>query len=45
MKYEIDFIATKENKGNADTICFCYEKDGKFINFILKMSIPLRLII
>ena len=34
MKYEIDFIATKENKGNADTICFRYEKDGKFINVV-----------
>lgn len=26
MKYEIDFIATKENKANADAICFRYEK-------------------
>jgi len=34
MKYEIDFIATKENKGNADAICFRYEKDGKFINVV-----------
>ena len=34
MRYEIDFIATKENKGNADAICFRYEKDGKFINVV-----------
>ena len=34
MKYEIDFIATKENKGNADAICFRYEKNGKFINVV-----------
>ena len=34
MKYEIDFIATKENKGNADAICFRYEKDSKFINVV-----------
>ena len=34
MKYEIDFIATKENKANADAICFRYEKDGKFINVV-----------
>ena len=34
MRYEIDFIATKENKGNTDAICFRYEKDGKFINVV-----------
>ena len=34
MRYEIDFIATKENKGNADAICFRYEKDSKFINVV-----------
>lgn len=34
MRYEIDFIATKENKGNADAICFRYEKDGNFINVV-----------
>jgi len=34
MKYEIDFIGTKENKGNADAICFRYEKNGKFINVV-----------
>ena len=34
MRYEIDFIATKENKGNADAICFRYEKDDKFINVV-----------
>ena len=34
MRYEIDFIATKENKENADAICFRYEKDGKLINVV-----------
>jgi hypothetical protein len=34
MKYEIDFIGTKENKGNADAICFRYKKNGKFINVV-----------
>ena len=34
MRYDIDFIATKENKRNADAICFRYEKDVKFINVV-----------